>query len=405
MFSMKLNFMLTLYRGNMCIIPEEIIQQAIAWRHEFHAHPELGLQEFHTSEKISNLLRSFGLDVHCGMAGTGVVGVLRHGDGPAIALRADIDALPMQEESTVPWRSTIPGMMHACGHDGHTAILLATADYLSQHRNFYGTIYFIFQPAEENAGGAKMMLDEGFLDCFPVSAIYALHNWPGLPVGEVAVSSGAMMASQDNFFITLTGQGCHAAMPEKGADPILAGAHLICALQTIITRQLSPLDSGVISITQIQAGEVINVVPNSMQLSGTLRCLSHTARDRCQRLLADYVGQLTLPFGVTGSVRWEYGYPVTVNHENQAMMLADAARRVPSISQVHTELAPSMAAEDFAYFLEACPGAYLWMGADTNDGGASLHNAHYDFNDQLIAPGIALWVSLVEHALPVSGAG
>ncbi|WP_226068467.1 M20 aminoacylase family protein [Dickeya zeae] len=387
----------------MRAIPEDIIQQAIIWRREIHAHPEIGLQEFNTSAKISSLLREYDLEVHTGIAGTGVVGVLRHGEGPAIALRADIDALPIQENNAVAWCSTSAGTMHACGHDGHTAILLGAARYLSQTRAFNGTVYFIFQPAEENAGGGRLMVEEGIFTRFPVSAVYALHNWPGLPVGEVAVSAGPMMASQDNFFITLTGVGCHAAMPEKGADPVLAGAHLITALQTITTRRLSPLDSAVISVTQLQAGEAINVVPQTMHVSGTLRCLSQAARKRCQTLMAEYVEQLTQPFGVTGSIRWEYGYPVTVNHTQQAKMLADAARHVPGITQVHTQLSPSMAAEDFAYFLEACPGAYLWLGADGPTPGATLHNPHYDFNDQLIAPGIGLWVSLVERSLgPVS---
>lgn len=384
-------------------IPGDIIQQAIAWRREIHAHPETGLQEINTADKISRLLQEFGLEVHTGIAGTGVVGILNHGDGPAIAIRADIDALPVQENNDFAWRSSSPGIMHACGHDGHTAILLGTARYLSQHRTFRGTVCFIFQPAEENAGGGRLMVEEGIFSRFPVSSVYALHNWPGLPAGEVAVSSGPMMASQDNFFITLTGVGCHAAMPEKGADPILAGAHLITALQSVTARRLSPLDSAVISVTQLQAGEAINVVPQTLQLSGTLRCLSQTTRLRCQSLTEEYVRQLTRTFGVSGEVRWDYGYPVTVNHAEQAAILADAARNVPGITQVHTQLPPSMAAEDFAYFLEACPGAYLWMGADGPAPGPALHNPHYDFNDQLIAPGIGLWVSLVERSLdPVS---
>ncbi|WP_226572509.1 M20 aminoacylase family protein [Mangrovibacter yixingensis] len=380
-------------------IPEDIIQQAVTWRREIHANPEIGLQEFHTSAKISELLETFGLEVHTGMAGTGIIGVLRNGKGPAIGIRADIDALPIQENNTVAWCSASPGTMHACGHDGHTAILLGAARYLSQTRAFTGTVCFIFQPAEENAGGGRLMVEEGLFDRFPMSAVYALHNWPGLPVGEVAVNPGPMMASQDNFFITLTGVGCHAAMPEKGADPVLAGAHLITALQTIATRRLSPLDSAVISVTQLQAGEAINVVPETMQLSGTLRCLSQRARAQCQALMAEYVEQLAGPFGVRGEIQWEYGYPVTVNHADQAATLAHAARSTPGITQVHTQLPPSMAAEDFAYLLEACPGAYLWLGADGPTPGASLHNPYYDFNDQLIAPGIGLWVSLVEQSL------
>lgn len=383
----------------MADIPQEIIQQAIAWRRAFHSSPEIGLQEFRTAQQISELLTSFGLDVYTGIAGTGIVAVLRQGDGPAIGLRADIDALPIQERNQVSWCSETPGTMHACGHDGHTAILLGAARYLSQTRAFSGTVYFIFQPAEENAGGGRLMVEDGLFTRFPMDAVYALHNWPGLPVGEVAVSPGAMMASQDNFFITLTGQGCHAAMPEKGADPVIAGAQLVLALQTLCTRRLSPLEKAVISVTQIQAGEAINVIPETLQLSGTLRCLSNATRETCWRLMDEYVRQLPAISGVRGEIRWAFGYPVTCNHAREADILRDAASHTAGIHQVHTGLPPSMAAEDFAYLLEACPGAYFWLGADGSTPSASLHNPCYDFNDQLIALGIGIWASLVERTL------
>lgn len=383
----------------MADIPQEIIQQAIAWRRAFHASPEIGLQEFRTAQQISELLTSFGLDVYTGIAGTGIVAVLRQGNGPTIGLRADIDALPIQERNRVSWCSETPGTMHACGHDGHTAILLGAALYLSQTRTFSGTVYFIFQPAEENAGGGRLMVEDGLFTRFPMDAVYALHNWPGLPVGEVAVSAGAMMASQDNFFITLTGKGCHAAMPEKGADPVIAGAQLVLALQTLCTRRLSPLEKAVISVTQIQAGEAINVIPETLQLSGTLRCLSNATRETCWRLMEEYVRQLPATSGVQGDIRWEFGYPVTCNHAPQADILRDAASHTTGIRQVHTGLPPSMAAEDFAYLLEACPGAYFWLGADGSTPSASLHNPYYDFNDQLIALGIGIWASLVERTL------
>jgi len=383
----------------MAVIPQDIIQQALTWRQELHAIPEIGLREFQTSKKISALLESFGLEVHSSIAGTGIVAVLRNGDGPSIGIRSDMDALPMHESNPLPWRSSNAGMMHACGHDGHMAILLGAARYLSLTRAFYGTVYFIFQPAEENAGGGRLMVEAGLFDRFPMQAVYALHNWPGLPVGEVAISHGAMMASQDNFFITLTGKGCHAAMPEKGADPIVAGAQLILALQALGSRRLSPLEQTVISVTQAQAGEAINVIPETLYLSGTLRCLTKETRETCWRLMEDYVRQVPIANGVCGEIRWEFGYPVTCNHAEQVEILRDAASHTPGIQRVHTSHLPSMAAEDFAYLLEACPGAYFWLGADGETPPISLHSPHYDFNDQLIEPGIGIWASLVERSL------
>lgn len=381
------------------MIPQSIIQQAIGWRREFHAHPEIGLQEYQTASKIRELLLSFGLEVHSGIAGTGIVATLRNGDGPAIGLRADMDALPIAEANQFDYRSVNPGTMHACGHDGHTAILLGAAHYLSLTRRFHGTVHFIFQPAEENAGGGRLMVQDGLFSRFQMQEVYALHNWPGLPLGEVVVSSGAMMASQDNFAITLTGKGCHAAMPEKGADPLVAGAQLIMALQTLVSRRLSPLEQVAISLTQIHAGEAINVIPDTLQLSGTLRCLSNETRKTCWRLLEEYVASVPVAYGVSGAVRWEYGYPVTRNHAAQAERLRDAAEHTAGISRVDGTHPPSMAAEDFAYLLEACPGAYCWLGADGATPSASLHNACYDFNDDLIAPGIGIWASLVERSL------
>lgn len=383
----------------MAFIPQQIIEQAQRWRRDFHTRPELGLQEHATAKIIAELLQSFGLEVHSGIAQTGIVATLRNGEGPTIGLRADIDALPISELNDFAHISCHPGLMHACGHDGHTAILLGAARYLSETRHFRGTVHFIFQPAEENAGGGRLMVQEGLFERFPMQAVYALHNWPGMPVGEVAVSQGPMMASQDNFYITLTGKGGHAAMPELGADPIVAGAQLILALQTLISRRLSPLEQAVISLTQLQAGEAINVIPETLQLAGTLRCLSNQTRQRCWQLLEEYVNTVPVPYGVKGEVRWELGYPVTQNHPEQAEILRSAAEHTPGIRQVHFNNAPSMAAEDFAYLLEACPGAYFWLGADGATPSASLHNPRYDFNDDLIPLGIGVWASLVERSL------
>ena len=383
----------------MAVISPEIIEQAKIWRRDFHTRPELGLKEYGTSKIISELLLSFGLDVHTGIAETGIVATLRNGEGPSIGLRADIDALPIQELNDFEHISQNPGLMHACGHDGHTAILLGAARHLSENRHFRGTVHFIFQPAEENVGGGEMMVKEGLFERFPMQAVYALHNWPGLPVGEVAVSQGPMMASQDNFYITLTGKGCHAAMPELGADPVVAGAQLILSLQSLISRRLSPLEQTVISQTQLQAGEAINVIPETLHMSGTLRCLSRATRETCWRLIEEYVNAVPQPYGVKGEVRWEFGYPVTQNHPAQAVILRDAAENTPGITQVHFNNAPSMAAEDFAYLLEACPGAYFWLGADGATPSASLHSPRYDFNDDIIPLGISVLTTLVEREL------
>lgn len=383
----------------MAVISREIIEQAKLWRRDFHTRPELGLKEYGTARTISELLSSFGLDVHTGIAETGIVATLRNGEGPSIGLRADIDALPIQELNEFDHISQHPGLMHACGHDGHTAILLGAARHLSENLHFRGTVHFIFQPAEENVGGGEMMVKEGLFERFPMQAVYALHNWPGLPVGEVAVSQGPMMASQDNFYITLTGKGCHAAMPELGADPVVAGAQLILSLQSLISRRLSPLEQTVISLTQLQAGEAINVIPETLHMSGTLRCLSRTTRETCWRLIEEYVQAVPQPYGVKGEVRWEFGYPVTQNHPAQAVILRDAAENAPGITQVHFNNAPSMAAEDFAYLLEACPGAYFWLGADGTTPSASLHSPRYDFNDDIIPLGIGVLATLVEREL------
>ncbi|QGY31732.1 M20 aminoacylase family protein [Pantoea cypripedii] len=381
-------------------ISQELIRQAIDWRRELHRIPEIGLQELRTSERIAALLSEFGLEVHRGIAGTGIVAVLRNGPGPAIGLRADIDALPMQERTGCDWQSIHAGAMHACGHDGHSAILLGAACDLAQTRQFSGTVYFIFQPAEENAGGGRLMIEDGLFSRFPMQSVFALHNWPGLPLGECAISSAVMMASQDNFTITLQGKGCHAAMPELGADPIIAASQLVLALQTIAARRLSPLEQCVISVTQIHAGEAINVIPDRLTLSGTLRCLSTATRERCWQLIDDYARTVPQALGVAGNVEWTYGYPVTQNHASQADELRHAALATAGITRVHDNPRPSMAAEDFAYLLQACPGAYLWLGADGATPSASLHSPNYDFNDDLITPGIGLWVSLVERLLP-----
>lgn len=381
-------------------IPVSLIEQATRWRKELHALPELGYQEYQTSRKVAELLREFGLQVHTGLAGTGVVGSLENGPGPTIGFRADMDALPITELGNAEWRSTQPGVMHACGHDGHTAMLLAAAKHLSETRQFSGTVHFVFQPAEENLGGARKMVADGLFELFPMEAIYGLHNWPGLPVGHVAVNSGAMMASLDAFEITLHGRSCHAAMPENGADPIVAAAQLILALQTIPARRLSPLASAVVSITQIAGGEAINVIPENVVLRGTLRCLQADVRSKVRKMIDEFVTTFTAPMGIEGSIEYLTDYPVTRNNAAEAEKVRECALALMPAERVHWEVSPSMASEDFACMLDVCPGAYFWMGADGETPSRPLHNAHYDFNDQLIGEGISLWTALAERLLP-----
>lgn len=377
-----------------------LLDKAQHWRHQLHREPELGYQEHNTSDLVARELELAGLQVHRGLAGTGVVGTLRNSEGPAIGLRADMDALPINEKGAPQWRSARKGVMHACGHDGHTAILLAAAQQLATTRQFRGTVHFIFQPAEENLGGARKMVEEGLFQRFPVDAVYAMHNWPGLPLGSLAVNTGAMMASLDSFEITLSGKSCHAAMPESGADPVVVAAELILALQTIPSRRLSPLASAVVSVTQIHGGEAINVIPETLVLRGTVRCLQSDVRNKVRGLIEEFVATLPRPFGVSGAIHWFPGYPVTANHAGPAEQVRAVAQQMLGEEQVHWQVNPSMASEDFACMLDVCPGAYFWLGADGATPSAPLHNAEYDFNDALIPLGVAFWQRLVEQALP-----
>jgi hippurate hydrolase len=381
-------------------ISKSLLDEAIQWRQEFHMYPELGFEEIKTSRRIAGLLEGFDISVDVGLAGTGVVGKLTHGEGPAIGLRADIDALPFTELGKVAHKSCHQGVMHACGHDGHTAILLGAAKYLSRTKNFQGTVYFVFQPAEENLGGAKKMVEEGLFDKYPMDSIFGLHNWPGLPQGHIAVNRGAMMASLDTFEITLTGKSCHAAMPEKGIDPIATAAEIISALQTITSRRLSPLDSAVVSITQIQGGEAINIIPETVTLQGTYRCLDTKVQHQVKNLINEIVSGIAAAHHVKSHIQFFAGYTVTTNHPKQAQQIRDIALNCFDKSKVHWDIAPSMASEDFSCMLDVCPGAYFWLGADGHQNPSKpLHNAYYDFNDDLIETGITLWTNLVESLL------
>ncbi len=374
-----------------------------AWRHDLHAHPETAFEEERTSAFVAGKLAGFGLEVHRGLAGTGVVGTLKVGSGGrAIALRADMDALHIQELNEFAHRSQHDGRMHACGHDGHTTMLLGAARYLAETRHFDGTVHFIFQPAEENEGGGRVMVEEGLFDRFPVEAVYGMHNWPGLEVGRMGVMNGPVMAAFDVFEITVEGRGCHAAMPHLGADPVVAAGAIIQALQTIVSRRISPLDSGVVSLTQIHGGETWNVIPETVVMRGTARSFEAATQDLIETSIEDIGRGVEATHGVRVAVRYERRYPATVNTARETALAAAAAGEVVGADAVLTDLEPSMAGEDFAFMLQMRPGAYVWIGNGPQDEGRMLHSPHYDFNDETLPIGAAYWARLVETILPVA---
>ncbi|WP_142805186.1 M20 aminoacylase family protein [Tepidiphilus sp. J10] len=371
------------------------------WRHELHAHPELAYEERRTAAFVAERLRSFGLDPVEGLAETGVVAVLegRRGEGPMIALRADMDALPIPEANTFAHASREPGKMHACGHDGHTAMLLAAAELLAGDPAFAGTVVFVFQPAEEGGGGAKRMVEEGFFERYPVREIYGMHNWPGLPVGQFAVHSGPVMAGTERFRIVLRGRGTHAAMPHLGDDVIAAGAALVQSLQTVVSRRVDPLQAAVLSVTQFHAGHAFNVIPAEAELAGTVRAFSPELFSRIREAI-ERIGQgVASAYGLSLDVEWDEGYPPTINTASAAARCAEAAVALVGAQNVCREALPSMGAEDFAFFLQHRPGAYVWIGNGPGEGGCLLHSPHYDFNDELLSLGAAYWATLVTHVL------
>lgn len=376
-----------------------------SWRRDIHAHPELCFEEERTAAIVADLLRRFGCDaVTTGVAATGVVGTIHGRNGPgerAIGLRADMDALPILEANDFAHVSRHTGKMHACGHDGHTTMLLGAARYLAETRRFDGTVQVIFQPAEEGGGGARRMMDEGLFSRFPVDAVYGMHNWPELPPGSVAVRAGAMMASTDQFTIIVRGHGAHAAMPHLGVDPVLTASHIVVALQALVSRATAPSEAAVLSVTMFHAGSATNVIPPSAQLDGTVRSLSPEARDRMEAGLRRVVEHVAASFGATATVEYRRGYPVTVNTALEADIAARAAAQVVGAGQVLRDFTPSMAAEDFGYMLEEKPGAYIWLGQGGSALGCALHNPRYDFNDEMLAVGASLWAALVEDQLPL----
>ena len=374
-----------------------------AWRHDLHAHPETAFEEQRTSDVVAEKLASFGLEVHRGLAKTGVVGILRNGEGPSVAFRADMDALHMDEQTNLPHASKHAGRMHACGHDGHTTMLLGAARYLAENPSFQGSIAFVFQPAEENEGGGRVMVEEGLFDKFPVSEVYGMHNWPGLEVGRIALRPGPMMASYDVFELTLTGKGTHAAMPHLGTDVIVAGTQIVNAWQTIPSRNTHPVDSAVVSVTQFHAGDTWNVIPASAVLRGTTRSFRAQVQDMIEHRMREIAQAIATVMGVEASFRYERRYPSTVNTADATEKARRAAARVVGDEALDLDPMPSMGAEDFAFMLQKRPGCYVWLGAGPSDGGRNLHSPHYDFNDEVLPIGASYWVRLAETVLPKAG--
>ena len=372
------------------------------WRHRIHAQPETAFEEHKTAELVSQLLRSFGISVDRGIARTGVIGTLEGSvpGGRAIALRADMDALHIEEQNAFPHASRDRGRMHACGHDGHTAMLLGAAKHLAETRNFAGTIHFIFQPAEENEGGARLMIEEGILEKYPIEAVYGMHNWPELPAGQFAIQPGPMMAAFDIFEIEIKGRGAHAAMPHLAIDPIVAAAQVVNALQTIASRNVHPLEGGVVSVTQIHGGDTWNVIPETVLLRGTTRSFSPAVRDQIEPAIRRIADGACSACGAEMSLRYERRYPPTVNSVSETELAAAAAASLVGDNNVKRDMLPSMAAEDFAWFLEKKPGAYIWIGNGSAENRAMLHNPHYDFNDAILPLGASYWVRLAESILP-----
>src|SRR5436853_1588642 len=377
-----------------------------AIRHDLHAHPELAFEETRTSALVADKLASWGIEVHRGLAKTGVVGVVKGrgaSDGRAIGLRADMDCLPVHETGDVPYRSRHDGRMHACGHDGHTTMLLGAARYLAETRNFGGTAYLIFQPAEESGGGGQVMVKEGLFERFPANEIYALHNWPGLPPGKLAVRAGPVMAATDEIQITVRGRGGHGAMPHLVVDPVLASAHIITALQSIASRNVNPIDAIVVSICSLATSQigVFNVIPDHVKLVGTVRSFQPQTRDLAERRVNDIATKTAEAFGASAEVSYSRGYPATINSAREARFAADVGKRLFGAENVITEHEPTMGGEDFAYFLQARPGAYVFLGQGGAAGGCLLHNPNYDFNDEVIPLGAGYLAALVEESLPL----
>jgi hippurate hydrolase len=371
------------------------------WRRDLHMHPELQYDVHRTAAIVAAKLKSFGCDeIATGIGRTGVVGVIRgrkNSGGKVVGLRADMDALPIEEETGLPYASSTPGKMHACGHDGHTSMLLGAARHLCETRNFDGTAVVIFQPAEEGGAGAKAMIDDGLIDRFDIGEVFGLHNYPGIPLGSFAIRPGPLMASADRLWIEIEGVGGHAARPHKSVDTVLVGASIVTALQQIVARNVDPIDNAVVSITLFQAGTTDNVIPQHALLRGTVRTLRADTRDLVERRLKEVVDGVARLHGATAKVRYQRDYPVVVNHPEPTAFATEVAREVAGTDKVDAAVLPVMGGEDFAFMLLERPGAFIFMG---NGDTANLHHPRYDFNDKAIPFGTSYWVRLIERAMP-----
>ncbi len=379
---------------------QELVPDAQLWRRDLHANPELLYDLPRTANFVAERLREFGCDeVRTSIGKTGVVGVIRgrKGEGKrAVGLRADMDALPIEEATNLPHRSRVPGKMHACGHDGHTAMLLGAARYLARTRDFSGAAVVIFQPAEEGGAGAQAMIDDGLMENFAIEEVYGMHNMPSLPVGAFALRKGPLLAAADFFVIRLEGKGGHAAQPHKCVDSIVAGAQIVTALQSIVSRNVDPLNSCVVSVARFSAGTTNNVLPQTAELEGTTRTLLPATRDLAERRIREIVAGIAAASGVSANLNYVRNYPATVNHPAQTDFAASVARHVVGANHVLTEMPPVMGAEDFSFMLEARPGAFILIG---NGDSAGLHHPGYDFNDAALPYGMAYWAKIVETAL------
>jgi amidohydrolase len=380
--------------------------ELVALRRDLHAHPELGFEEVYTSGRVKEALKLCGVDeIHEGIGKTGVVGIVRgkkSSSGKMIGLRADMDALTMTESNDFPWRSTKAGMMHGCGHDGHTAMLVGAARYLAETRNFDGTAVLIFQPGEEGFAGAKAMIDDGLFDRFPVQSVFAMHNWPAMKPGTVGINSGPMMAAADRVTIEITGKGGHGAHAYLTIDPVLVAAHIITAVQSIVSRNVKPIDHAVVSLCAVQAGDLgaMSVVPGKATLVGTVRTFNPDVQELVERRLQELCSAIALGFGASATVTFDRIYPATINTPDEAAFAGDVAESLVGAGNLVRNMEPSMGAEDFSFMLQARPGAYLRLGQG-GEGSCFLHNSRYDFNDDVLPLGSALHASLAEQAMPL----
>ena len=383
----------------------ELHKNMVTWRHHIHKHPELSFKEELTSDYIASVLETNDIEMHRGLAVTGIVATI-HGkkEGRVIGLRADMDALPIQEKNDFSHKSVHDGKMHACGHDGHSTMLLGAAVHLKENNNFSGTVHFIFQPAEEGGGGGRVMVEEGIFEKFPCEAVYGMHNWPGMAEGQFAVHDAAVMAANETLKISIKGKGGHAAMPDQCVDPVVIGAQIITALQSVVSRNVAPLDSAVVSITMVDAGFVSNVIPNDMNLTGSLRYFSTDVGNEVKAKIKKIVEGISHSMGATATFSSTPNYPATVNTPKHAELCATAAAEIVGSNNVLRNEQPSMGSEDFSFLLNASEGAYIWIGnglvpENGPEGGCMLHNTEYDFNDEILPLGSSYWVQLVQGIL------